>query len=101
MDAHLMKVWLDDIWLEYIKKVSKDIGFENSLLTYDAFAAHKTDDVESVAFNILDSKANLTTGMYPFFGFLNLIILFVLFTLSHAIFYLPNLWKWYEVCSRW
>ena len=47
MDEHLMKVWLDDIWLEYIKKVSKDIGFENSLLTYDAFAAHKTDDVES------------------------------------------------------
>lgn len=47
MDEHLMKVWLDDIWLEYIKKVSKDIGFENSLLTYDAFAAHKTDDIQS------------------------------------------------------
>ena len=47
MDEHLMKVWLDDIWLEYIKKVSKDIGFENSLLTYDAFSTLKTDDVES------------------------------------------------------
>ena len=47
MDEYLMKVWLDDIWLEYIKKISKDIGFENWLLTYDAFATHKTDDVES------------------------------------------------------
>lgn len=47
MDEHLMKVWLDDIWLKYTKKVSKDIDFENSLLTYDAFSAHKTEDVES------------------------------------------------------
>ena len=43
----LMIVWLDEIWVKYVKKINKELGLENSLLTYDAFSAHKTDTVAS------------------------------------------------------
>ena len=43
----LMHVWLEDIWLEHTKLMSQKLGFENSLLTFDAFSAHKTDEVEA------------------------------------------------------
>lgn len=47
MDEDLMIVWLDEIWVKYVKKINKELGLENSLLTYDAFSAHKTDTVAS------------------------------------------------------
>ena len=47
MDERLMEVWVEEIWLKYIREVSKQLGFNNSLLPFDAFSAHKTDDVQS------------------------------------------------------
>ena len=44
MDEELMHVWLEDIWLKHTKLMSQKLGFENSLLTFDAFSAHKTDE---------------------------------------------------------
>ena len=42
-----MKVWVEDIWIKHIRAECQKLGFENALLTFDAFAAHLTDDVES------------------------------------------------------
>ena len=42
----LMEVWVEKIWLKYVREVSKQLGFDNSSLTFDAFSAHKTDDVQ-------------------------------------------------------
>ena len=42
-----MHVWLEDIWLKHTKLMKQKLGFENSLLTFDAFSAHKTDEVEA------------------------------------------------------
>ena len=47
MDEGLMEVWVEEIWLKYVREVSKQLGFDNSLLTFDAFSAHKMDDVQS------------------------------------------------------
>ena len=47
MDEGLMEVWVEEIWLKYVREVSKQLGFNNSLLTFDAFSGHKTDDVQS------------------------------------------------------
>ena len=47
MEEGLMEVWVEEIWLKYVREVSKQLGFDNSLLTFDAFSAHKTDDVQS------------------------------------------------------
>ena len=47
MDEGLMQVWVEEIWLKYIREVSKQLGFDNSLLTFDTFSAHKTDHVQS------------------------------------------------------
>ena len=47
MDEELMHVWLEDIWLKHTKLMSQKLGLENSLLTFDAFSAHKTDEVEA------------------------------------------------------
>ena len=46
MDNELMHVWLDEIWLKHVRDESKKLGFENSLLTFDAFSAHLTDSVK-------------------------------------------------------
>ena len=47
MDEELMHVWLEYIWLKHTKLKLQKLGFENSLLTFDAFSAHKTDEVEA------------------------------------------------------
>ena len=47
MDNDLMKVWLKDIWIKHIQAEYQKLGFENALLTCDAFAACLTDDAES------------------------------------------------------
>ena len=41
MDEGLMEVWVEEIWLKYVREVSKQLGFGNSLLTFNAFSAHK------------------------------------------------------------
>ena len=51
-----MDVWLEEIWIKYVKKVSQEINFDNSLLTFDAFSAHKTDDVQK---KLLQNKSDL------------------------------------------
>ena len=47
MDQELMHIWLEDIWLKHTKLMLQKLGFENSLLTFDAFSAEKTDEVEA------------------------------------------------------
>ena len=47
MAEGLMEVWAEEIWLKYVREVSKQLRFDNSLFTFDAFSAHKTDDVQS------------------------------------------------------
>ena len=55
MDDDLMRVWVEDIWIKHIRAECQKLGFENALLTFDAFAAHLTDDVES---QLLEAKTN-------------------------------------------
>ena len=43
MNDDLMKVWIEYIWLKYTQAECKRLGFENSLLSFDALAAHLTD----------------------------------------------------------
>ena len=52
-DDDLMKVWVEDIWIKHIRAECQKLGFENALLTFDAFVAHLTDDVES---QLLEAK---------------------------------------------
>ena len=54
MDEGLMEVWVEEIWLKYVREVSKQLGFDNSLLTFDAFSAHKTDDKSKLVENKSD-----------------------------------------------
>ena len=56
MDEGLMEVWIEEIWLKHIREVSKQLGFDNSLLTFDAFSAHKTDDVQS---KLVENKSDI------------------------------------------
>ena len=56
MDEGLMEVWVEDIWLKYVREVPKQLGFDNSLLTFDAFSAHKTDNVQS---NLVENKSDI------------------------------------------
>ena len=58
MDDDLMKVWVEDIWIKHIRAECQKLGFENALLTFDAFATHLTDDVES---QLLEAKTNTLT----------------------------------------
>ena len=51
-----MEVWVEEIWLKYVREVSKQLGFDNSLLTFDAFSAHKTDDVQS---KLVENKSDI------------------------------------------
>ena len=37
MDEGLLEVWVEEIWLKHVREVSKQLGFDNSLLTFDAF----------------------------------------------------------------
>ena len=42
MDEVLMEVWVEEIWLKNVREVSKQLGFDNSLLTCDHFHLGKT-----------------------------------------------------------
>ena len=46
MGERLMHVWVEDIWLKHTKAMSEKLGFENLLPTFDAFSAHKTDEIQ-------------------------------------------------------
>ena len=46
MDDNLMKVWTEEICLKYIQAECKKPRFQNSMLHFDAFAAHLTDEVK-------------------------------------------------------
>ena len=46
MDERLIHVWVNDIWLKHTKAMSEKLGFDNLLLTFDAFPAHKTDQIQ-------------------------------------------------------
>ena len=56
MDEGLMEVWVEGIWLKYVREVSKQLGFDHSLLTFDAFSAHKMDDVQS---KLVENKTDI------------------------------------------
>ena len=56
MDEGLMEVWVEEIWLKYVREVSKQLGLDNSLLTFDAFSAHQTDDVQS---KLVENKSDI------------------------------------------
>ena len=58
MDDDLMKVWVDDIWIKYIRAECQKLGFENALLMFDAFPAQLTDNVES---QLLEAKTDNPT----------------------------------------
>lgn len=47
MDDDLMQTWVEEIWLNHVRAESKKLGFDNSLLTFDAFAAHLTESVKN------------------------------------------------------
>ena len=42
MDEVLIEVWVEEIWLKNVREVSKQLGFDNSLLTCDHFHLGKT-----------------------------------------------------------
>ena len=58
MDDDLLKVWVEDIWIKHIRAKCQKLGFENTLLTFDVFAAHLTDDVDR---QLLEAKTNILT----------------------------------------
>ena len=38
MDDDLMQTWVEEIWLNHVRAESKKLGFDNSLLAFDAFS---------------------------------------------------------------
>ena len=52
-EGSMMEVWVEEIWLKYVREVSKQRGFDHSLLT---FSAHKTDDVQS---KLVENKSDI------------------------------------------
>ena len=53
MDEQLMHVWVEDIWLKHTKTMSEKYDFENYLLTFDVFSAHKADEIQGKLTDIL------------------------------------------------
>ena len=62
MDEGLMEVWVEGIWLKYIREVSKQLGFINALLTFDAFSAHKMDDIQR---KLVENKSDILLTNKP------------------------------------
>ena len=46
MDERLMHVWVEDIWVKHTYAMSEKLGFDTLFLTFDAFSAHKTDEIQ-------------------------------------------------------
>ena len=49
-------------YLDHIRAECQKLGFENALLTFDAFAAHLTDDVESQLLEVKTDTLAIPTG---------------------------------------
>ena len=56
MDDQQMHVRVEDIWLKHTKAMSEKLGFENSLLTSDAFTARKMDEIEE---KLIENKTDI------------------------------------------
>ncbi|XP_057304495.1 uncharacterized protein LOC130641631 [Hydractinia symbiolongicarpus] len=69
MDDELMKIWVEEIWLKHVLTKCKKLGFENSLLSFDAFSAHLTDGVKDQLLgnnsDILQIPAGCTSKCQP------------------------------------
>ena len=46
MDERLILVWVKDIWVKHTYAMSEKLGFDNLLLTFDAFSAHKIVEIQ-------------------------------------------------------
>ena len=55
MNDDLMQVWVEEIWIKHTQAKCKRLGFQRSMLTFDAFAAHLSDGVEK---QLLESNTN-------------------------------------------
>ena len=47
MDESLMFIWFDQVWKSYAEKKQKELHFNRSLMVYDAFKAHTTDEMKA------------------------------------------------------
>ena len=69
MDDELMKIWVEETWLKHVRTECKKLGFENSLLSFDAFSAHLTDGVKAQLLknnsDILQIPASFTSKCQP------------------------------------
>ena len=57
MDESLMFIWFDQVWKSYAEKKQKELDFNRSLMVYDAFKAHATDEMKAV---LSINSSNLT-----------------------------------------
>ena len=48
IDESLMFIWFDQVWKSYAEKKQKELHFSRSLMVYDAFKAHTTDEIKAV-----------------------------------------------------
>ena len=51
-----LTVWIEGIWLKHTQAECERIGFENSLLSFDVFAAHLSDGVKA---QLLESNSDI------------------------------------------
>ena len=56
MDDDLMKVWIEEIYLKPAQAECKRLVLENSLLSFDAFAAHVIDGIKA---QLLESNSDI------------------------------------------
>ena len=57
MDESLVFIWFDQVWKTYAEKKQKELDFKRSLMVYDAFKAHATDEMKAV---LSINSSNLT-----------------------------------------
>ena len=48
MDESLMFIWFDQVYKSYAEKNQKELDFNRSLMVYDNFKAHTTDEMKAV-----------------------------------------------------
>ena len=62
MNDDLMQVWVEEIWIKHTQAECKRLGFQRSMLTFDAFAAHLTDGVKKQLFESYTNTLTIPTG---------------------------------------
>ena len=69
MDEVLMEVWVEELWLKNVREVSKQLGFDNSLLICDAFSARQdmVDRVEE-AYKLISSDKDMVSAHLMYAG---------------------------------